>query len=66
MPRKKSEPTTKRLKSRDSVQRDTKEVLAELVGKLKKKLAPKKVAATSVRYNSCSRRSVGLALSPLS
>ena len=29
------------------MQRDTKEVLAELVGKLKKKLDPKKVAATS-------------------
>jgi len=29
------------------VQRDTKEVLAELVGKLKEKLHPKKVAATS-------------------
>jgi hypothetical protein len=29
------------------VQRDTKEVLAELVGKLKEKLDPKKAAATS-------------------
>jgi hypothetical protein len=29
------------------VQRDTKEVLAELVGKLKEKLDPTKVAATS-------------------
>jgi hypothetical protein len=29
------------------VQRDTKEVLAELVGKLKEKLDPKKMAATS-------------------
>ena len=38
----KSEPTTKRAKSRGPVQRDTKEVLAELVGKLKEKLDPKK------------------------
>jgi hypothetical protein len=30
------------------VQRDTKEVLAELVGKLKEKLDPKKVAVASV------------------
>ena len=44
---KKSERTTKRAKSRGPVQRDTKEVLAELVGKLKEKLDPKKVAATS-------------------
>jgi hypothetical protein len=44
---KKSEPTSKRKKSRGPVQRDTKEVLAELVGKLKEKLDPKKVAATS-------------------
>jgi hypothetical protein len=44
---KKSEPTTKRVKSRGPVQRDTKEVLAELVGKLKEKLDPKKVGATS-------------------
>jgi transposase len=44
---KKSEPTTKRAKSRGPVQRNTKEVLAELVGKLKEKLDPKKVAATS-------------------
>src|ERR1700734_3138072 len=44
---KKSEPTTNRAKSRGSVQRDTKVVLAELVGKLKEKLHPKKVAATS-------------------
>src|SRR5260370_2103401 len=44
---KKSEPTSKRTKSRGPVQRDTKEVLAELVGKLKEKLDPKKVAATS-------------------
>jgi hypothetical protein len=43
----KSEPTSKRAKSRGPVQRDTKEVLAELVGKLKEKLDPKKVAATS-------------------
>ena len=44
---KKSEPTSKRTKSRGPVQRDTKEVLAELVEKLKEKLDPKKVAATS-------------------
>ena len=44
---KKSEPTSKRKKSRGPVQRDTKEVLAELVGKLKEKLDSKKVAATS-------------------
>jgi hypothetical protein len=44
---KKSEPTTNRAKSRGPVQRDTKEVLAELVGKLKEKLDPKKMAATS-------------------
>ena len=46
--RKKSEQPSKRAKSRGPVQRDTKEVLAELVGKLKEKLDPKKVAATSV------------------
>ena len=45
---KKSEPTTKRAKPRDPMRRDTKEVLAELVGKLKEKLGPKKPAATSV------------------
>jgi hypothetical protein len=44
---KKSESTSKPTKSRGLVQRDTKEVLAELVGKLKEKLDPKKVAATS-------------------
>jgi transposase len=44
---KKSEPTSKPTKSRGPVQRDTKEVLAELVGKLKEKLDAKKVAATS-------------------
>jgi transposase len=44
---KKSESTSKPTKSRGPVQRDTKEVLAELVGKLKEKLNPKKVAATS-------------------
>ena len=42
---KKSEPTSKRAKSRGPVQRDTKEVLAELVGKLRKKLDPKVVVA---------------------
>ena len=45
--RKKSEQPSKRAKSRGPVQRDTKEELAELVGKLKEKLDPKKVAATS-------------------
>ncbi len=45
---KRSEPTSKRAKPRGPVQRDTKEVLAELVGKLKEKLDPKKVAATTV------------------
>ena len=49
----KSEPTTKRAKSRGPVQRDTKEVLAELVGKLKEKLDPKKVAATSAGEEHC-------------
>lgn len=44
---KKSEPASKPTKSRGPVQRDTKEVLGELVGKLKEKLDPKKVAATS-------------------
>src|SRR6516162_1365955 len=44
---KKSEPTSKRAKTRGPMRRDTKEVLAELVGKLKEKLDPKKVAATS-------------------
>jgi len=44
---KKSEPTSKRAKSRGPVRRETKEVLAELVGKLKEKLDPKKMAATS-------------------
>jgi hypothetical protein len=44
---KKSEPTSKRTKSPGPVRRDTKEVLAELVAKLKEKLDSKKVAATS-------------------
>jgi len=44
---KKSEPTSKRAKTRGPMRRDTKEVLAELVEKLKEKLDPKKVAATS-------------------
>ena len=44
---KKSEPTSKRAKTRGPMRRDTKEVLAELLGKLKEKLDPKKVAATS-------------------
>jgi hypothetical protein len=37
---KKSEPTTERAKPRDPMRRDTKEVQAELVGKLKEKLDP--------------------------
>ena len=45
--RKNSVLTSKRTKSRGPVQRDTKEVLAELVGKLKEKLDRKKVAARS-------------------
>ena len=44
---KKSELTSKRAKPRGPMRRDTKEVLAELVGKLKEKLDPKKPAATS-------------------
>ena len=44
---KKSEPTSKRAKPRGPIRRDTKDVLAELVGKLKEKLDPKKLAATS-------------------
>ena len=44
---KKSEQTSKPTKLRGPVRRDTKEVLAELVGKLKEKLDPKKAAATS-------------------
>ena len=38
--RKKSEQPSKRAKSRGPVQRDTKEVLAELVGKLKEQKRP--------------------------
>ena len=45
--RKKSEPTAKPAKPPGPMRRDTKEVLAELVGKLKEKLDPKKVAAPS-------------------
>src|ERR1039457_678053 len=44
---KKSEPTSKQAKPRGPIRRDTKDVLAELVGKLKEKLDPKKLAATS-------------------
>jgi hypothetical protein len=44
---KKSEPTSKRAKTRGPMRRDTKEVLAELVGKLKEKLDPKKLVARS-------------------
>ncbi len=39
---KKSEPTSKSTKLRGRVQRDTKEVLAELVGKLKERLDRKR------------------------
>jgi hypothetical protein len=45
--RKNSELTSRGAKSRGPVQRDTKEVLAELVGKLQEKLDRKKVAARS-------------------
>jgi hypothetical protein len=44
---KKNEQPSKRAKSQGPVQRDTKEVLAELVGKLKEKLDPKVVAASA-------------------
>ena len=44
---KKSEPTSKQAKPRGPIRRDTKDVLAELVGKLREKLDPKKLAATS-------------------
>ncbi len=44
---KKSEPTLKRTKSRGPVQRDTKEVMAELVGKLTEKRHAKAVAASA-------------------
>jgi hypothetical protein len=44
---KKSEPTSKRAKSRGLVQRDPKEVLAELLGKLREKLDSKVVAASA-------------------
>jgi hypothetical protein len=47
--RKNSELTSKRAKSRGPVQRDTKEVLAELVGKLQEKLDRKNVTAGSTR-----------------
>jgi transposase len=48
---KKSEPTSKRAKSRGPVQRDTKEVLAELVGELREKLDPKVGAASAGEKN---------------
>jgi hypothetical protein len=55
---KKSEPTSKPPKSRGPVQRDTKEVMAELVEKLKEKLDPKEVAAPSAgeKHQSCELR----------
>src|ERR1700688_3487599 len=43
----KREPTSKRAKPRGPVQRDTKEVLAELVETLRKKLDPKVVAGST-------------------
>ena len=43
----KSEPTSKRVKSRGPVQRDPKEVLAELVGKLRQKLDSRMVAGSA-------------------
>jgi len=49
--RKNSELTSKRAKSRGPVQRDTKEVLAELVGKLREKLDPKVGAASAGEKN---------------
>ena len=49
---KKSEPTSKRATSRGPVQqRDTGEVLAELVGKLREKLDPKVGAASAGEKN---------------
>jgi transposase len=56
---KKSEPTSRRTKARGPVQRDTKEVLAELVGKLKEKLDRKKVAATSAEEEEHQRDELG-------
>ncbi len=44
---KKSESRSKRAKLRGPVQQDTKEVLAELVGKLREKLDPKVGAASA-------------------
>ena len=43
----KSEQCRKQLKSRVSVQRDTKEVMAELWGKLAEKLDPKAISASA-------------------
>jgi len=54
---KKSEPTSKRTKSTGPERRDTKEVLAELVAKLKEKLDSKKVAATRQRCRRVSKDS---------
>jgi hypothetical protein len=53
---KKSEPTAKRAKSRGPVQRDTKEVLAELVEKLKEKLDPKNAAGASAGVRNAGQR----------
>jgi hypothetical protein len=46
-PGKKSEPTAKRAKSSNTAHRETKEVLAELVGRLRNKLNQKVAAAGS-------------------
>ena len=46
-PMKSEQQPSKRAKSRGPVPRDTKEVMAELVGKLRKKLDPKVVAASA-------------------
>jgi hypothetical protein len=46
---KKSEPTSKRTKSPGTVRRDTKEVLAERVAKLKERLNSKKVCTGALK-----------------
>ena len=46
---KKSEPTSKRAKSRGLVQLDPKEVLAKLLGKLREKLDSRAVATTGLQ-----------------
>ena len=54
---KKSEPTSKRAKSRGLVQLEPKEVLAELLGKLREKLDSKMVAASRRRRAAARRAS---------